>query len=127
MRPRLPVFRVCPSVRLPESTTWYPARSYLGCSAQVRRPGPGGGGRGRDPLAGRAAGGREGGRRVGGARHEFAVAAGVRRWPLQLHLVQTATPGPVGPSGRTLGSAVASAAREPERSSGNSGPAVLGV
>ncbi|XP_060009952.1 small ribosomal subunit protein uS2m [Lagenorhynchus albirostris] len=45
------------------------------------------------------------------------LGAGVRRWPLQLHLVQTATPGPVGPSGRTLGSAVASAAREPERSS----------
>ncbi|XP_029059735.1 28S ribosomal protein S2, mitochondrial [Monodon monoceros] len=45
------------------------------------------------------------------------LGAGVRRWPLQLHLVQTATPGPVGPSGRTLGSAVTSAAREPERSS----------
>lgn len=92
-----------------------------------KAPGTRGGGRGRDPLAGRAAGGREGGRRAGGARHEFAVAAGVRRWPLQLHLVQTATPGPMGPSGRTLGSAVASAAREPERSSGNASPAVLGV
>ncbi|KAM9083014.1 small ribosomal subunit protein uS2m [Megaptera novaeangliae] len=45
------------------------------------------------------------------------LGAGVRRRPLQLHLVQTATPGPAGPSGRTLGSAAASAAREPERSS----------
>ncbi|XP_057580445.1 28S ribosomal protein S2, mitochondrial [Hippopotamus amphibius kiboko] len=45
------------------------------------------------------------------------LGAGVRRRPLRLHLVQAATPGPAGPSGRTLWSAAAPAAREPERSS----------
>ncbi|XP_072816631.1 small ribosomal subunit protein uS2m [Vicugna pacos] len=45
------------------------------------------------------------------------LGAGVRRRPLRLHLVPTATPGPAGPSSRTLGSAAAPAAREPGSSS----------